>query len=176
MFVLARTPRAGRLGVNRQVTEEMMRTLAGHRRGISRSSLRLMLAVVLLVVPLLAQGCSLSASSQSSSESSASSSGSSSSSSPGYAEQKYMEDVRDYTASFVKSGGRIEDFKVRLGEIAKQHEITNWEENLVTYEGIGRGLGRAKASQVEVDTYTANFAGGDPKKAEAIKRGYDAEK
>jgi len=153
-----------------------MKTLAGYRLGISWSSLRLVLATVLLCAPLLAQGCSLSASSQSSSESSASSSESSSSSSPGNKAQKYMEDVRDYTASFVKSGGRIEDFKVRLGEIAKQHEITNWEENLVTYEGIGRGLGKAKASQVEVDTYTANLAGGDARKADAIKRGYDAEK
>jgi len=150
-----------------------MKTLAGPRKGIARSSLRLMLAVVLLGAPLLVQGCSLSASSKSSSDSSASSSASSS---PGTNEQRYMEDVRDYTASFVKSGGRIEDFKVRLGEIAKQHEITNWEENLVTYEGIGRGLGKAKASQVELDTYTANLAGGDPRKADAIKRGYDAEK
>lgn len=140
------------------------------------SSLRLMLAVLLLGAPVLTQGCSFSASSQSSSESSASSSESSSSSSPGYKEQKYMEDVRDYTASFVKSGGRIQDFKGRLGDIARQHEITNWEENLVTYEGIGRGLGKAKASQIEVDTYIANLAGGDLKKAEAIRRGYDAEK
>lgn len=144
---------------------------------MNRSSLlRLMLAVLLLGAPLLIQGCSFSASSQSSSESSGSSSESSSSSSPGYKEQKYMEDVRDYTASFVRSGGRIQDFKTRLGDIATQHQITNWEENLVTYEGIGRGLGKAKASQVEVDTYTANLTGGDPKKAEAIKRGYDAEK
>lgn len=153
-----------------------MNALAGHRWGISRSSLRLVLAVVLLGAPLLAQGCSLSASSASSSNSSASSSESSSSSSPGNKEQKYMEDVRDYTASFMKSGGRSADFKARLGEIALQYEITNWEENLVTYEGIGRGLGKAKASPIEVDTYTANLTGGDPKKAEAIKRGYDAEK
>ena len=153
-----------------------MKTLAGHRWGIFRSSLRVMLALVLLSAPLLVQGCSFSASSKSSSDSSASSSESSSSSSPGYKEQKYMEDVRDYTASFVRSGGRIADFKTRLGELAKEHEITNWEENLVTYEGVGRGLGKAKASQVEVDTYTANLAGGDPKKAEAIKRGYDPER
>ncbi|HTK93928.1 MAG TPA: putative lipoprotein [Verrucomicrobiae bacterium] len=153
-----------------------MTTLAGHRWGIVRSSLRVMLALVLLSAPLLAQGCSFSASSASSSNSSAASSESSSSSSPGNREQRYMEDVRDYTASFVRSGGRLADFKTRLGEIAQQHQITNWEENLVTYEGIGRGLGKAKASQADVDTYTVNLAGNDPKKAEAIKRGYDAEK
>lgn len=153
-----------------------MKRLAGHRWGIVRSSVRVVLAVILLSAPLLVQGCSFSASSASSSNSSASSSESSSSSSPGNREQRYMEDVREYTASFVRSGGRIADFRTRLGEIAQQHQITNWEENLVTYEGVGRGLGKAKATQVEVDTYTANLAGGDPRKAEAIKRGYDAEK
>ena len=78
--------------------------------------------------------------------------------------------------AYVKSGGRIEEFKRRLGELAKERGITDWEENMATYEGIGRGLGKAKASQVELETYTTNLAGGDPKKAKAIKDGYDAEK
>jgi hypothetical protein len=130
-------------------------------------------AALLVIAPLLIQGCSFSYSSASSSESSASSSASSS---PGSREERYRDDVRDYTAAYVKSGGRMEDFKKRVGEIAAKYEITNWEENMATYEGIGRGLGRAKASQAEVDAYTINFAGADPKKAEAIKRGYEAEK
>jgi hypothetical protein len=91
-------------------------------------------------------------------------------------ETQYRNDVRDFTASYVKSGGRIEDFKRRLGDLAKERGITDWEENMATYEGIGRGLGKAKVSQVELDTYTANLSGGDPKKAKAIKDGFDAEK
>ena len=61
---------------------------------------------VLVAVLLLAVGCSLSYSSNSSSESSASSSGSSESS-----ETRYRNDVRDFTAAYVKSGGRLDDFR-----------------------------------------------------------------
>ena len=129
--------------------------------------------VLLVAVLLLLVGCSFSASSKSSSDSSASSSASSS---PESKETQYRNDVRDFTASYVKSGGRIEDFKRRLGDLAKERGITDWEENMATYEGIGRGLGKAKVSQVELDTYTANLSGGDPKKAKAIKDGFDAEK
>jgi len=128
---------------------------------------------LLIAALLLAAGCSLSASSKSSSESSASSSGSSS---PESKETQYRNDVRDFTAAYVKSGGRIDDFKRRLGELAKERGITDWETNLVTYEGIGRGLGKAKVSQVELETYTSNLAGMDSAKAKAMKDGFEAEK
>ena len=124
---------------------------------------------LLIAAVLVSAGCSISASSKSSSESSESSSGSSS---PESKETQYRNDVRDFTASYVKSGGRIEDFRRRLGDLAKERGITDWEQNLVTYDGIGRGLGKAKVSQVELDTYTSNLAGGDPAKAKAIKDGY----
>ena len=126
---------------------------------------------LLIAALLLSAGCSISASSRSSSESSESSSGSSS---PESKETQYRNDVRDFTASYVKSGGRIEDFRRRLGDLAKERGITDWEQNLLTYEGIGRGLGKAKVSQVELDTYTSNLAGSDPAKAKAIKDGYAA--
>jgi hypothetical protein len=127
-------------------------------------------AALLLSVLLLPLGCSFS---KSSSDSSASSSASSS---PESKETQYRNDVRDFTAAYVKSGGRLDEFKRRLGDLAKDRGITNWEENLATYEGIGRGLGKAKASQVEVDTYTSNLAGSDAAKAKAIKDGFEAEK
>ena len=143
------------------------------------SPFRPLLGAILVASLLLPLGCSFSASSKSSSDSSASSSESSSSisasSSPSVREDQYRKDVRDYTASYVKSGGRIEDFKKRLGELAKERDITNWEENPATYEGVGRGLGKAKASQPEVQAYTINLAGSDAKKAESIRKGYEAE-
>jgi hypothetical protein len=128
---------------------------------------------LLVAVLLLPVGCSFSASSESSSDSSASSSRSSS---PESKETQYRNDVRDFTAAYVKSGGRLDDFKRRLADLAKERGITDWEQNLLTYEGIGRGLKKAKASTVELETYTANLAGGDPKKAKAMKDGYDDEK
>jgi hypothetical protein len=69
---------------------------------------------------------------------------------------------------------RRQEYQKRLGELAKERDITNWEENMATYEGIGRGLGKAKASPVELQAYTTNLAGSDPRKAEAIKKGYEA--
>ena len=126
--------------------------------------------VSLLIAAMLGlAGCSISASSKSSSDSSASSS-------PESQETQYRNDVRDYTAAYVKSGGRIEDYRRQLGVLAKQRGITDWEQNPMTYDGIGRGLGKAKVSQVELDTYTSNLAGSDPAKTKAIKDGYDVGK
>jgi hypothetical protein len=126
---------------------------------------------LLMVVLLVFAGCSMSASSRSSSESSKSSA----SSSPDSKETQYRNDVRDFTAADVKSGGRIEDFRRRLGDLAKEHGITDWEQTLLTYEGIGRGLGKAKVSAVELQTYTTNLAAGDAAKAKAITDAYEAE-
>jgi hypothetical protein len=135
----------------------------------------------LLVLAVLGQlGCSISTSPSDSSESSSDSSGSlsdssgssSRSSSPSSKESAYRDDVRDYTAAYVKSGGRIADFDKRLGELARSRGITDWEENMATYEGIGRGLGKADVNGVELDTYVHGLAGGDLKKAAAIRKGY----
>jgi hypothetical protein len=83
--------------------------------------------------------------------------------------------VRDYTEAYVKSGGQFEAFQRQLGELAKRHDITNWEDSLATYEGIGAGLGRAKVSQVQVDAYKRNLGQGDPQKMEAIQKAYNAQ-
>ena len=119
---------------------------------------------------------SLETSSDSSGSLSDSSGSSSGSSSPESKEAAYRDDVRDYTAAYVKSGGRITDFDKKLGELARSRGITNWEESMATYEGIGRGLGKAGVDGVELDTYVRNLAGGDPKKVAAIQKGYESAK
>jgi hypothetical protein len=149
-----------------------------------RSRLLLLGFLVALValVALGPLGCSISTSLSDSSESGSDSSGSlsdssgssSGSSSPESKEAAYRDDVRDYTAAYVKSGGRIADFDKKLGQLARSRGITNWEENMATYEGIGRGLGKAGVSGVDLDTYVQNLAGGDPKKVAAIRKGYES--
>lgn len=103
--------------------------------------LRAFAVLLLSCVLALPQGCSFSASSRGSSNSSESSSDSSASSSgsssPESAEAQYKSDVREYTAAYVKTGGQFDAFRRGLGDIAKKHNITNWEDNTVTYEGIG---------------------------------------
>jgi hypothetical protein len=138
----------------------------------------LRLAVVIASLAVVGSGCSISTSPSDSSEASSDSSGSSSrSSSPESAEASYRDDVRDYTAAYVKSsGGRAADFNAKLGELARNRGIANWEDNMTTYDGIGRGLAKAGVTDVERDTYVANLSGGDPKRAAAIRKGYDAGK
>src|SRR5215475_11761986 len=121
------------------------------------------LGVLLLAVVALSAGCSFSDSSGASSESSAHSSDSSAhssdsssrSSSPDNKESAYRDDVRDYTEAYVKSGGQFDAFQKRLGELARKYDVTNWEDSLATYEGVGAGLGRAKVRQSQVDAYNA---------------------
>lgn len=135
-----------------------------------------LIALFLIAMMALASGCSFStssaASSESSSASSESSSGSSASSSPESKESAYRDDVRDYTQAYVKSGGQFDAFQKRIGELAKKHDITNWEDNMGTYDGVGAGLGRAKVTQAQVDAYKQNLGKGDPKKMEAIQKAY----
>ena len=142
----------------------------------------LLLGLFVALLSLGPLGCSISTSPSDSSESSSdssrsfsdSSASSSGSSSPESKEAAYRDDVRDYTAAYVKSGGRIADFDKKLGELARSRGITNWEENMATYEGIGRGLGKAGVDGVELDTYVRNLAGGDPDRVAAMRKGFES--
>ncbi|HUO65634.1 MAG TPA: putative lipoprotein [Terriglobales bacterium] len=143
-------------------------------------ALRNVAGAVLSLILVLPQGCSFSASSKGSSNSSESSSDSSASSSrsssPESAETQYKSDVREYTAAYMKTGGQFDAFRRGIGDIARKHNITNWEESTVTYEGIGEGLGEAGASQVQLKAYMDGLAGQDEAKRTAMQKGYDAKK
>jgi hypothetical protein len=132
----------------------------------------LLLLLAVLVGPL---GCSLSYSSKSSSDSSASSSASSS---PG--DSAYFDDVRTTTDIYAKSGGPFDAYQKKLGDLARDRGVTNWEENLGTYVAIGEGLGTAKASPGLVETFKDRLAppagANSPDKRSAIQKGYESRK
>ena len=137
--------------------------------------------VMFAVLPLaMLTACSISASSVSSwslsksSRSSSHSSDSSSSSSPGAAEDAYRDDVSDYTRAYVKSGGDFRGFQTDLARLAKEHGITNWQENLATYTAIGEGLGKAGVSEAELMAYQRNLTGGDAQKSDAMRKGWES--
>src|SRR5262245_34584208 len=138
--------------------------------------------LLLAAVVTLWAGCAISdrcgASSGSSATSSVSSSissdSSSRSSSPDTKEAAYRDDVRDYTEAYVKSGGQFDAFQKRIGELARRYDITNWEDSLATWEGIGAGLARARASQTQVYAFKQHLAGGDARKMEALQKAYNA--
>ena len=125
-------------------------------------------------------GCSFSASSKGSSKSSESSSdilsspftSSSASSSP---EDAYREEVKDFTASYLESGGNASKLEQEVGKIAEKRGISDWESNEATYVGIGKGLHKAGLKQVELDGYKASIADNE-QQADWIQDGYDERK
>src|SRR2546426_5328903 len=151
-----------------------------HMRLLGSGSARVVLIPVLLVLV----GCSLSTSSQSVSDSSASISASSESSSrfltsssrsstSAERQTRYREEVRSYTAAYVRSGVQFDAFEKELGELARSHGLTHWEEDETTYVGIGEGLGDAAVGEAQLEMYKTSFSRSDPVKMQAIQRGYD---
>ncbi len=127
-----------------------------------------------------ASGCVTS--SKSSSESSSSpfvwssaSFGSSSRSSSG-GRESYRDDVRDYTAAYVQSGGDFTQFTRGLSNVAAKHGVSDWENDMDTYAGIGAGLKKANQTPTQFTAWQTNLAGTDADKAAAMQRGYDSYK
>jgi hypothetical protein len=120
-------------------------------------------------------GCSFSESSKSISDST--SSIISSPSSISGKSKKYQDEVADFTTAYVKSsqpGAGYNTFLKGLSDIAAKEGVNNWDEDSLTYMGIGKGLKKANVEGVAYETYKKNFAGGDSKKMEEIQDGYDA--
>lgn len=127
-------------------------------------------ALIALVLTLSA-GCSLSDSSVSISKSVSSPFASSSrSSSP---EDEYRADVRDFTAAHVQSGGTAEELRRRIGELAAEHGVSDWESNSDTLNAVGEGLAKAGYRQVQVDAFKTNLAS-TSEQAEWLQKGYDS--
>jgi hypothetical protein len=118
---------------------------------------------------------SLSDSSNDSSDSSVNSSESSrSSSGEKKAEEnaRFDRDVEQYTVAFLESGGtRDESFFSGIGELARQHGISDWESESTTWEAIGRGLARSPASPAERVAYQSTWSGGDAQRQSAVAKG-----
>jgi hypothetical protein len=121
-------------------------------------------------------GCSFSDSSKSISDST--SSIISSPSSISGKSKKYQNEVADYTMAYVKSsqpGADYNSFLKGLSDIAAKEGVTNWDQDSLTYLGIGKGLKKAHVEGVAYQTYKKNFAGGDAEKMDQIQSGYEAE-
>jgi len=119
----------------------------------------------------IASGCSFSASSESISKIVSSPFTSiSGSSSP---EDDYLNDVRDFTAAHVQSGGDAAGLMREIGTLAGKHGVTDWENDDSTYKGIGAGLAKAGRRQLEVDTFQKNLCT-TPEQEKWLQDGYDS--
>ena len=136
---------------------------------MKRADLQITWGVLILAPFLLAACSSISGSSKLISSPFTSSSGSSSQ------EQKYREDVRDYTAAHVQSGGTVDELRRQIGKLAEKHGITDWENNESTFRAIGAGLAKAGYRQVQVDAFKKNMAN-TPDQEQWMQKGYDAER
>ena len=128
-----------------------------------------------LLLAALAMGvsaCSLSASSASISDS-ISSPFKSSSDSSGNSALAYQADVRDYTAAYIRSGGDYDTFERKIGSVAAQHGITDWELDTGTYLAIGQGLRKGGVKPIELAAWKSNLARDDLSRANLIQKGYD---
>lgn len=128
-------------------------------------------------------GCSFSASSESSSDSSASLSDSASSiiSSPSSVSgktKKYVNDVADYTAAYVKSsepGADYSSFRKGLSEIAEKRGIANWDQQDSTYVAIGKGLKKGGVEGSAYEIYKKNLGNSNSQYMQNIEKGYESE-
>ena len=133
--------------------------------------MRRALSLLALGLTIAATGCSISDSSVSLSDSSGSSSDSSASSSRTRASE-YQDDVRDYTAAYVKSGGQYDTFQSEVARLAKKHGISDWENDKATWVGVGAGLRRGGVAGVPFETYKQNLTSGDTQKMSWLQTGY----
>jgi hypothetical protein len=127
--------------------------------------------LALLLTLTIASGCSISDSSVSISDSIGSSSDSSASSSRGR-DAGYQEDVRDFTAAWVKSGGQVDAFQSEIAGLAKKHGISDWENSKATWVGVGAGLRRGGVAGTPFETYKQNLTGGDSQRMGWLQSGY----
>ena len=134
---------------------------------------------IVLVLATYTVGCSFSASSKGSSNSSGSISDSLSSpfksSSGSSSPESYSDEVKDFTASYIKSGGDAAKLEQEVGKIADKRGVSDWENDEDTYVGIGKGLHKAGLKQAELDGYKASLADSE-EQAGWIQDGYDERK
>jgi len=69
----------------------------------------------------------------------------------------YERDLRQYSASFVQSGGTREDFLRGVTRVAENHGIANWEAEPSTPFAIGQGMRVANVSEQEMRAFCREF-------------------
>ncbi len=88
-------------------------------------------------------------------------------------EAAYRNDVRDFTAAHVQSGGDAAGLIREIGGLAKQHGISDWESNKSTFQAVGEGLAKAGYRQLQVDAFKKNLAT-TPDQEKWLQDGYDS--
>ena len=83
--------------------------------------------------------------------------------------------MKDFTASYLKSGGNAATLRQEIGKLAEKNGISDWETNEATFVGIGKGLHKAGLNQAELDGYKSSLTDNE-QQAGWIQDGYDERK
>jgi hypothetical protein len=88
-------------------------------------------------------------------------------------QQTYAREVADYTAEFVKSTeGSMDGFRVKIGKLAADAGLANWQDDKSTYISIGKGLHKADLAGPQYEAFKQTLSDGVAWKKEAIAEGY----
>ena len=116
---------------------------------------RISFAAAAAMLALTTTACSFSDSSKSISKSISSPSVSlSNSSSP---KKKYIAEVQDFTAAFIRSGGSAANLRDRIGDMAKKAGGSDWTADGDTWRAIGAGIAKAGYNATERDAFLMNL-------------------
>ncbi len=91
-------------------------------------------------------------------------------------EEAYRNDIRSYTALFVRSGGTEEEYLHALSEIASRHGLSQWESEAVTYTAMGEGLRRGGVDRPRFQAFLRDLrqdSGVSEELIGEIRRGYE---
>ena len=89
------------------------------------------------------------------------------------AKESYRRDLRQYTATFARSGGTSADFLRGVTRIAENHGISHWEAEPATPFAIGQGMREASFSEAEMNAFCSEIGAGTPA-AELALRGWQS--
>jgi len=88
-------------------------------------------------------------------------------------DEAYKDDVRDATAAHIAAGGKAGALRQRIGTLAEERGISNWETSESTHTAIGAGLAKANYRAVEVEAFAAAFTE-ESQQRQWIQKGFDA--
>jgi hypothetical protein len=131
---------------------------------------RFIVPFALVALAASTAGCSFSESSKSSSDI-ISSPFKSSSDSLGGSGSSYGNQVKEFTGSYVKSGGDLTKLQQEVGKIAAKSGISDWENTQATWVGIGQGLKAAGTTPAQLQGYLATL-GLTPQQTQWLQTGY----
>jgi hypothetical protein len=89
---------------------------------------------------------------------------------------RYENEVKDFTVTYLRTNSSHADqnsFMKGISDVASQNGIVDWEANPKTYRGIGRGFKKAKISGSQYQMYKKKFTDNDSGKMDDIQEGYE---